>query len=91
MKSSHGEDKRERRAARRQQCDLKLGSTSSSSLRASVDNLMETIAADQGLTTEDKDMLAACLAQMELAAKRGDPGIAGRPPDQGIGDSEEGR
>lgn len=47
-------------------------STSSSSLRASVDNLMETIAADQGLTSEDKDMLAACLAQMELAAKRGD-------------------
>lgn len=47
-------------------------SSSSSSLRASVDNLMETVAADRMLTTEDKDMLAACLVQMELAAKRGD-------------------
>lgn len=47
-------------------------SSSSSSLRASVDSLMETVAADRMLTTEDKDMLAACLVQMELAAKRGD-------------------
>lgn len=47
-------------------------SSSSSSLRASVDNLMETVAADRMLTAEDKDMLAACLVQMELAAKRGD-------------------
>lgn len=47
-------------------------SSSSSSLRASVDNLMETVAADRMLTTEDKDTLAACLVQMELAAKRGD-------------------
>lgn len=47
-------------------------SSSSSSLRASIDNLMETVAADRMLTAEDKDMLAACLVQMELAAKRGD-------------------
>lgn len=47
-------------------------SSSSSSLMASVDNLMETVAADRMLITEDKDMLAAYLVQMELAAKRGD-------------------
>lgn len=47
-------------------------SSSSSSLGASIDNLMETVAADRMLTAEDKDMLAACLVQMELAAKRGD-------------------
>ena len=46
-------------------------SSSSSPLGASVDSLMETVAADRMLT-EDKDMLAACLVQMELAAKRGD-------------------